>query len=81
MRLLIFRYLSHRLYENNNLTNEEKQTLDGFFGNSEKLDLPLRLSFLISPLYLLIPKLLHKSKYDHEPLAMVCLALTYVFHS
>jgi hypothetical protein len=45
-----------------NINREDMKFLDGFCSDAAKLELPLRLAMFVSPLFLLIPKSLHKSK-------------------
>ena len=60
----------HRLSEEG-LTEEEQETLRPLLAQSDKLDAPLRLALFVSPLCLLVPKSLHKSRNDNSRIATV----------
>jgi hypothetical protein len=70
----------HRLNEEG-LTEEEQETLCPLLAQSDKLDTPLRLALFVSPLCLLLPKSLHKSRNDNSkiiavglmPIVFVCM--------
>jgi hypothetical protein len=60
----------HRLNEES-LTEEEQETLRPILAQSDKLDTPLRLALFVSPLCLLLPKSLHKSRNDNSRITAV----------
>ena len=66
--------LVHRLNEEG-LTKEEQEALSPLLAQSDKLDTPLRLALFVSPLCLLIPKSLHKSRNDNSRITAVGLML------
>jgi hypothetical protein len=64
----------HRLNEES-LTEEEQKTLRPILAQPDKLDTPLRLALFVSPLCLLVPKSLHKSRNDNSRITAVGLML------
>jgi hypothetical protein len=58
------------------LTEEERATLRPLLAQSDKLDTALRLALFVSPLCLLLPKSLHKSRNDNLRITSVCLMIT-----
>lgn len=51
--------------------------VQNFCGNIDKSQLPLRLALFISPLYLLVPKLLHKTTGRAELLEVMEVSLSF----
>lgn len=55
-------YLLTPPYARSDFTPEDMAYMDAFCSGSDKMEIPLRLALFISPIYLLVPKLLHKMK-------------------
>jgi hypothetical protein len=64
----------HRLNEEG-LTEEEQAILRPLLAQSDNLGTPLRLALFVSPLCLLLPKSLHKSRNDNSKIITVGLTL------